>query len=68
MAGQWFEVIADRFDWSPRRGYMISYRRGYVGYGTRACVAHGLRVGAVKRIQRPEGWSVDKSGRVRRGR
>ena len=62
----WFRVIADRFDWMPRQGVMISYPAGYVGYGTRACVARGLEIGAVEKIRKPAGYSVDKSGKVRR--
>ncbi len=52
----WFRVIAERFDWMPRRGVMISYPAGYVGYGTRACVARGVEIGAVEKIRKPAGY------------
>ena len=62
----WFRVTAERFDWMPRRGVMICYPQGYVGFGTRACVACGIKLGVIERIRKPAGYAVGKDGKVTR--
>lgn len=57
-------MVSDHFDWRPTRGFMKAYRRGQIGFGTRACIEAGLASGAIELIERPEGAKVGKDGRV----
>lgn len=66
-ASRWFCVVGERFDWSPCRGYVVAYKQGHVGFGTRACIAKGLKLGLIELIEQPEGAKVGKDGRVTLG-
>lgn len=61
---RWAIVIADRFDWMPDPSTMVSGDRGRILFLPEAGVAHGVAIGALERIEKPQGYSVDKSGRV----
>lgn len=67
LTTRWFRVTAKKFDWSPRRGYVVSYKSGAVGFGTRACIDHGLKIGAIELIDPPEDAKVGKDGSVKIG-
>ena len=59
----WFEVVTDRFDWITRNGRdMKLYLPGQPYFGTRECVEYGLSIGAIRKIGKPKGWKVNKSG------
>lgn len=64
VATRWFRVTANKFDWSPQRGYVVSYKQGDLGYGTRACIDQGLKIGAIELVDTPEGAKVGKDGSV----
>lgn len=61
---RWFRVTGDRFDWMPKKGTMISFPRGSVGFRPLACIEQGLALGVIETIERPTGYSVDKAGNV----
>ncbi len=64
MKSRWFECVVDRFDFIPRPGVMILFRRGMIGYGNAELFRQaGSRV---KRIKRPDGYMVGKDGKAKR--
>lgn len=44
-------MIAERFDWSPKRGVMVSFKKGQVGYRPLKCIEAGLAIGAIELIE-----------------
>lgn len=66
-ASRWFRVTGERFDWMPRPGLMVSFRRGEIAYKPEACINTGLAAGLIEVIPRPRGAHVDKAGRVHLG-
>lgn len=63
----WFEVTAERFDWTPSRRVVVRYPQGGPHYGTRACVEAGEAAGRVVRLEKaPKGWRVGKDGKPHR--
>lgn len=63
-SSRWFRVTGERFDWSPRRGYVKAYKHGDIGFDTRDCIAKGIELGVIEQIEQPEGAKVGKDGRV----
>lgn len=61
---RWFRVTAERFDWMPRKGLMISWKRGDIGYRPMACIEYGLSIDAIETIARPKNATVGKDGQV----
>lgn len=62
---RWFRVIGPRFDWVPKYGVMVSFPQGYIGFRPEECLKAGLAQGVIERIEKPEGYSVDKAGNVK---
>ncbi|WP_266030420.1 hypothetical protein [Brucella intermedia] len=63
-SSRWFRVTGELFDWSPRHGYVMAYKHGDIGFGTRDCITKGRALGVIELIEKPEGAKVGKDGRV----
>lgn len=62
---RFFEVLADRLDWSPKRGVVIAYKKGFIGTQTRAFFEKHSGSGGIREVARPQGMSVGKDGKLK---
>lgn len=61
---RWFRVIADRFDWRPKRTVMISWKKGDIDFRPMDCIQKGMREGAIELIGKPAHLKTNKAGKV----
>lgn len=64
MKSRWCQVIAERFDYVVGPTRMVSGRKGDILFLPERIAAAGASSGSLKRIPKPKGYRVDKSGRV----
>lgn len=63
---RWCKVIGEHFDFPVSPTKMVSAIKDDIVYLPEYIIEVGVSAGLLKRIPRPQGWTVDKSGRIQR--